>query len=302
MRLRLLHRGWIQLASLVLLICGAAVIAHRLGRSAAVENAERSARALSQLDVWRAELDRQTSQLNASRHATERALREVTRRVSVLQMRTIQLDMLARRLVERVEFVGEEFDFDTDPPLGGPEEAPDLRADQQDRTAELAADVQVLSAQLDDRWLQLEVLDDLLRWRSLSAEIRPEGRPVSSGYVSSRFGVRTDPFTGRKAQHRGIDFAGRQGTQVVAVASGIVIWSGRREGYGQMVEIDHGQNHITRYAHNAANLVAVGDVVSRGQTIARLGATGRATGPNLHFEVLLDGHAVNPSPYLELND
>jgi len=124
------------------------------------------------------------------------------------------------------------------------------------------------------------------------------GSPVTAGYVSSQFGSRTDPFTGRLAFHKGVDFAGRAGADVVAVASGVVIWSGPRFGYGDMVEVNHGNGYVTRYAHNADNLVAVGDTVRRGQVIARMGDSGRATGPNLHFEVLLNDKVVDPLTYI----
>jgi murein DD-endopeptidase MepM/ murein hydrolase activator NlpD len=156
----------------------------------------------------------------------------------------------------------------------------------------------VLDEQLADRNRQLTVLEDFLLNRKLLDEIRPEGRPVTAGYISSRFGNRTDPFTGRRAFHKGIDFAGREGSDVVAVASGVVIWSGERSGYGELVEVNHGNGYVTRYGHNADNLVAVGDTVKRGQIIARMGDTGRATGPNLHFEVLLNGKAVDPLTYI----
>jgi murein DD-endopeptidase MepM/ murein hydrolase activator NlpD len=121
---------------------------------------------------------------------------------------------------------------------------------------------------------------------------------VTSGYISSRFGTRNDPFTGRRAFHKGIDFAGRAGADVVVVASGVVTWSGDRYGYGQMVEVNHGNGYVTRYAHNAGNLVQVGDTVKRGDVIAQMGETGRATGPNLHFEVLHNGSAVDPLTYI----
>src|SRR5690606_12609434 len=153
--------------------------------------------------------------------------------------------------------------------------------------------------QIDDRWLQLRVLEEMLKRRDVDAAVRPEGRPVGRAYVSSAFGLRIDPFTGRRALHKGIDFAGRSGTAIVAVAAGIVTWSGPRSGYGRMVEIDHGNDLVTRYAHNAENLVQAGDVVTRGQPIARLGATGRATGPNLHFEVLRGGEAVDPLDFID---
>ena len=122
---------------------------------------------------------------------------------------------------------------------------------------------------------------------------------MTAGYVSSRFGHRTDPFTGRRAFHKGVDFAGRAGADVVAVASGVVIWSGPRYGYGELVEINHGNGYVTRYAHNADNLVVIGETVKRGQVVARMGDTGRATGPNLHFEVLHNGKAVDPLTYIQ---
>jgi murein DD-endopeptidase MepM/ murein hydrolase activator NlpD len=148
--------------------------------------------------------------------------------------------------------------------------------------------------QLTDRSRQLGVLEDLMLNRKLADEVHPEGRPVTSGYISSNFGARTDPITGRAASHSGVDFAGRLGSDIVAVASGIVTWAGDRYDYGQMVEVNHGNGYATRYAHNAENLVSVGDTVKRGDIIARMGETGRATGPNLHFEVLRDGRKVDP--------
>jgi murein DD-endopeptidase MepM/ murein hydrolase activator NlpD len=143
------------------------------------------------------------------------------------------------------------------------------------------------------------VLEDFLLNRKLQEEVHPEGRPVDTGYVSSRYGNRNDPFTGRRAFHKGIDFAGPQGAEVVAVASGVVVWSGQRYGYGEMIEVNHGNGYATRYAHNAQNLVAVGDTVKRGQRIARMGDTGRATGPNLHFEVLRNGRTVDPLTFIQ---
>ncbi len=135
--------------------------------------------------------------------------------------------------------------------------------------------------------------------RNLRDQVHPAGRPVLSGYISSYFGNRTDPFTGRTARHKGVDFAGKDGAEVVAVAAGVVTWSDSRFGFGKLVEINHGNGFVTRYAHNRENLVAVGDRIEKGQVIALMGATGRATGPNLHFEVLRDGRVVNPLTYVK---
>ncbi|NNC63352.1 MAG: M23 family metallopeptidase, partial [Gammaproteobacteria bacterium] len=206
------------------------------------------------------------------------------------------LDALGQRLTQMANLDDGEFDFSSLPSLGGPEEPLAIADSQQMSTLMTALDQ--LGAQLDDRQQQLNVLEDFLLNRKLRDEVHPEGRPVASGYISSVFGNRTDPFTGRAAFHKGVDFAGREGSDVIAVASGVVIWSGDRYGYGQMVEINHGNGYVTRYAHNSENLVAVGDTVKRGETIAVMGSTGRATGPNLHFEVLHNGRVVNPLSYV----
>ncbi len=123
-------------------------------------------------------------------------------------------------------------------------------------------------------------------------------RPVVGGWVSSRFGQRMDPFTGRPAVHRGLDFAGVDNSPILAVASGVVTRGGRAPGYGNFIEIDHGHGWVTRYGHNASNLVTAGDYVKPGQTIALMGSTGRATGTHLHFEVLYRGHHQNPARLL----
>jgi len=123
-------------------------------------------------------------------------------------------------------------------------------------------------------------------------------RPVAGGWVSSGFGQRRDPFTGRPAVHRGLDFAGLDNSAILAVAPGVVTWSGRQRGYGNLIEIDHGRGWVTRYGHNASNLVAVGDYVKPGETIALMGATGRATGTHLHFEVLYRGRHQNPARFV----
>jgi len=123
-------------------------------------------------------------------------------------------------------------------------------------------------------------------------------RPVAGGWVSSRFGQRQDPFTGRPAVHRGLDFAGLDNSAILAVAPGVVTWSGRQRGYGNLIEIDHGRGWVTRYGHNTSNLVTVGDYVKPGQTIALMGSTGRATGTHLHFEVLYRGRHQNPARFV----
>jgi murein DD-endopeptidase MepM/ murein hydrolase activator NlpD len=123
-------------------------------------------------------------------------------------------------------------------------------------------------------------------------------RPVVGGLVSSHYGQRPDPFTGLPAVHRGLDFASPDNSAILAVGPGVVTRSGRQPGYGNLIEIDHGRGWVTRYGHNALNLVIPGDYVKPGQTIALMGATGRATGTHLHFEVLYRGRQQNPARFL----
>ena len=126
----------------------------------------------------------------------------------------------------------------------------------------------------------------------------PMAMPVVGGWVSSHYGQRLDPFTGRPAIHRGLDFAGLDNSAILAAAAGVVTWSGHQGGYGNFIEIDHGNGWVTRYGHNAFNLVQPGDYVKPGQTIALMGSTGRATGTHLHFEVLYRGRQQNPGRFM----
>ena len=135
--------------------------------------------------------------------------------------------------------------------------------------------------------------------RNLEAERTPAGWPVASGWISSGFGERTDPFTGKMAKHEGLDFAGTRGSDILGVASGVVTWSGKKRGYGHLLEISHGNGYVTRYAHNDELLVKAGDEISAGQVIAKMGTTGRASSPHVHFEVLHNGKPVNPYQFVK---
>jgi murein DD-endopeptidase MepM/ murein hydrolase activator NlpD len=158
--------------------------------------------------------------------------------------------------------------------------------------------MRTFDVRLSDREAQLDVLAGVLMTQNLNERVYPQGRPVGAGWISSYFGKRTDPFTGKAANHTGVDFAGKSGAEISAVADGVVTWSADRYGYGIMVEINHGNGYTTRYAHNSRNIVAVGDEVRKGQIVALMGETGRATGPNLHFEVLHNGSRVNPVKFI----
>ena len=216
-------------------------------------------------------------------------------RIAQMNARVIRLDALGRRLTDMADLEDGEFDFNSLPALGGPEEPV---ATGSNEIPEIVETMQALGEQLDNRETQLGALESMIMGQNLSKRVYPQGRPVNSGWISSYFGKRTDPFTGKPANHTGIDFAGKFGDEVAAVADGVVTWSADRYGYGIMVEINHGNGYATRYAHNSENLVQVGDEVKKGQAVALMGETGRATGPNLHFEVLKNGRRVNPVNFI----
>ena len=243
------------------------------------------------------ELAVQRESINITRQETEDTLDALAIRLGQMNARVIRLDALGRRLTDMGGLQDGEFDFDTAPALGGPEEP--YPTGSAVAVPDVLAAMNELDSQLDDREAQLGALESVLMTQSLSERVYPAGRPVTSGWMSSYFGRRTDPFTGKPANHKGVDFAGKSGAEVVAVADGVVTWSSNRYGYGQMVEINHGNGYATRYAHNSENLVNLGEEVRKGQTVALMGDTGRATGPNLHFEVLHKGRAVNPVKFIQ---
>lgn len=236
----------------------------------------------------------QQAAVEQARDAARDRVNALAIRVASLNAQVIRLNALGGRLTEMAKLDDGEFDFSVAPGIGGPDE-PAVSAGGM--TA-LGTELDDLDARLGHQQRQLSILATLLVDRKLNEEIRPRGRPVKAGFISSYFGRRTDPFTGELREHRGIDFAAKIGTEIVAVATGVVTWAGPRQGYGSMVEVTHGNGYVTRYAHNARNLVRVGDHVQQGETIALMGATGRATGPNLHFEVWHHGRPVDPQRFI----
>jgi len=215
-------------------------------------------------------------------------------RIGEVSAHVIRLDALGKRLTEMADIDSREFNFDRDPPSGGPSDGDGVSAQIPDLSARLSQ----LEQRTDLRESQLAALENVILTRELKEEIHPEGRPVATGYISSYFGERADPFDGREAFHKGVDFAGTQGSDVVAVAAGVVTWAGPRSGYGKLIEINHGDGYTTRYAHNERTLVAVGQTVKRGEPIALMGSTGHSTGPHVHFEVLKNGRQVDPLSFI----
>ena len=226
----------------------------------------------------------------------ERRLESMTLLLAELQSRVTRLDAVGMNLTQSAGLEPGEFNFDMAPALGGP-----LMTSQEDARELIPAlegELFALSTALDDREVQLDILSELIQGEQVKSDATPSGRPILSGWLSSRYGTRIDPFSGKKAWHEGVDFAGKAGSNIVAVASGVVSWSGERYGYGKMVEVAHGDGVITRYAHNKENLVKVGDMVRRGDVVALMGNSGRSTGPPVHFEVHKNGRPVDPASYL----
>ncbi len=240
------------------------------------------------------QLAAERERLAAGEAAARQRLQAITVKLAELQSRVLRLDAFGERMAEVAGVDAEEFGFGRPPAQGGP-------ADLLGRTQALEFDrlFAELDARLDEREQQLRLFSELARDRKLERESTLTGYPVAKGWISSPYGYRVDPFNGRRAWHGGIDFVGRAGSPVVAVAAGVVTRSGRDGAYGNSVEIDHGEGLVTRYSHNRENLVAVGDLVKKGQPIATMGSTGRATGPHVHFEVTRDGRSLDPAPYIQ---
>ena len=244
----------------------------------------------------------QTSALLASleRRSHDQFLREdlpsaseldtLSLRLSQMQAELLRLNALGERLVEKANLSPEEFDFQHAPPQGGPEPLETLPTSSEEFAMEMAR----LGREIEDRGRKLRLLDQAVMERELSEDSLSPGLPVRSGYISSYFGMRKDPLHGRQSFHSGVDYAGKVGTDILAIADGLVIQSETVSGYGRLVEIRHANGLVTRYAHCKKLLVAAGDLVTKGQVIATLGSSGRSTGPHLHFEVLKEGVAINP--------
>ena len=218
-------------------------------------------------------------------------------RIGQVNAHIIRIDALGKRLAQMANISSREFNFETEPAVGGPEES-DASGGSAAQIPDLTQMLDSVERRLDTRDAQLLALENAILSRRLHDAIQPDGRPVIEGFISSYYGERQDPFTGHEAQHRGMDFAGEAGSKVVAVAAGIVTWSGQRAGFGHLIEINHGNGYVTRYAHNQRGLVNVGETVTRGEAVALMGSTGRSTGPHVHFEVLKNGQQVNPLTFI----
>jgi murein DD-endopeptidase MepM/ murein hydrolase activator NlpD len=245
---------------------------------------------------WEAEMMRHRDELAETTRAARENMNALAVRLGDLQAHTIRLNALGRRLTEKASLGRGEFNFTKPPAQGGPEGESQSLAEIE--VPDFLTSLDELAAQLDDREQQLRVMEAFYMGRELEGEVFPAGRPIEKGWISSYYGMRVDPFTGLQARHKGVDFAGKDGSGVIASAAGVVTWAGTRYGYGNLVEINHGNGYVTRYGHNSKILVQSGVEVEKGQRIALMGSSGRSTGPHVHYEVLKNGRLVDPIKYI----
>src|SRR5256714_14243788 len=213
-----------------------------------------------------------------------------------MQAQLTRLDALGERLSSLAGFRPQEFRFSEAPSLGGA--APTLMPPQNLSLAEFSDKLSAVARNLESRDDMMGVLESQLFEQAVKKKMIPTMMPVKAPYNASGFGRRVDPFTGQWAMHEGIDFLADAGSSIAAAAAGVVVFSGFHPQYGYMIDIDHGNDLVTRYAHPARLYVKEGDVVARGRKIAESGSTGRSTGPHLHFEVRFRGAAQNPAKFL----
>lgn len=246
------------------------------------------------IENWRMKIQEQDAVVEELQTDSVARRQAVGRQIADMQARLWRMEALASYMHESSGLPQDEFDFDAQVSQGGPINPEAEVLNVQNLDSKLAN----LSERLKQRETELSILDQVLMGVYTQKGAMPAGAPIVKGWMSSPFGERVDPISGKKAWHEGMDFAGANGSDVVAVANGIVVFSGRRDGYGLMVEISHGENLRTRYGHHQELLVRAGQSVKRGDVIGLMGSSGRSTGPHVHFEVLKSGKPVNPARYV----
>jgi murein DD-endopeptidase MepM/ murein hydrolase activator NlpD len=223
-------------------------------------------------------------------------LTALTMKLAELQSHVLRLNALGSRLADNANIPEKEFDFQHLPPSGGPSGTHSALSGKS--FTELLVEITELESSLNHKENQLNMLESLTLGHHIEGTRYLSGRPIVKGWLSSYFGTRKDPFNGRPTMHKGIDFAGKEDGGIIATGSGVVTWADNRYGYGLLIEINHGGGLKTRYGHNKRLLVNVGDVVEKGQIIARMGSTGRSTGPHVHYEILRNDRQIDPIKFV----
>ncbi|MEM9301199.1 MAG: M23 family metallopeptidase [Pseudomonadota bacterium] len=248
--------------------------------------------AKDRIEVMQASVAEQLEALEALRQESDRELNAMAIRLGELQARSSRVEAVGERLIRIGQLNDGEFSFGDPPAIGGPTA---FLSEGLPERVDIDGGIATLEAQLRRQAAELDVLESLIADRQLDESLQPAGRPVLAGWLSSGFGPRPDPFTGEPDYHAGLDFSGREGDDIIAVGDAVVVRATRHHQYGLLVDLDHGNGYLTRYAHNSENLVSVGDRVRAGDVIAKMGNTGRSTGVHLHFEVWYQGRRVDPS-------
>ena len=239
------------------------------------------------------EVQLQRELIDQTKRNAQADLDALAARLGQIQAHATRLNALGQKLIKIAKIDPGEFNFTQTPGLGGPDEG------DSNVQLDFGSEIDDVITELEDREQQLGVLESILMSSRMKEEVFPEGRPITRGWISSYYGMRTNPFSGKLQFHKGMDFAAKSGSEVQTVAGGVITWSGQRYGYGNLVEVNHGNGYVTRYGHNKENLVQVGDTVKKGQGIALMGSTGRSTGPHVHFEVLENGRQINPQRFVQ---
>ena len=240
-------------------------------------------------------VDLRQQELIEHKKSVQNDIDSMTLQIGKLMAQSTRLNALGSRLTEVADINQDEFNLDEEPGIGG-------------AALELTGDINTPQSlytnlfNLEDNFIKQQenfnILTQLLNEQDIEHSATPHIMPLAKGWISSYYGKRIDPFTGQQANHPGMDYSGGYNSNIVAAADGVVVWAGKRSSYGQMVEIDHGNGFMTRYAHAESIQVELGQKVSAGDAIAVMGKTGRATSEHLHFEILKNGHKVNPLPFV----
>jgi murein DD-endopeptidase MepM/ murein hydrolase activator NlpD len=238
------------------------------------------------LNVVKTGLQEQVDLVDKLHNSTGEKLDRLIGQLAAMQFQLNQLDSISASLAKKNGLTEADFVL------------PQEINTQLSKDAELTSQIEKMADALEFKVQQLSALESILQGLNIEQESKLAGRPVSKGWLSSYYGIRKDPFNGKPTMHKGIDFAGEEGSEVVATGAGIVTWAGNRSGYGGLVEIDHGNGLRTRYGHNSVLTVKKGDIVTKGQAVALLGNTGRSTGAHVHYEVLENGRQIDPLPFI----
>ena len=283
------YLGYFFATVLITLVAGLVVLGVRVSKHEAVDSAV--------IENWQGTITEHRSELDGLQQQALAKNDALTNQLSKMQGRLWRIEALAAPMRDLSGLQDDEFNFEQTVAQGGPlaEEAREFA------WVDLQTQLNQLALQLDRREKELGILDTVMVELQRSEQVQLSGRPIAKGWLSSAYGNRMDPITGQPAWHAGVDFAGSQGSDVLAVASGVVVFADRRDGYGKLVEINHGNGVSTRYGHHDKLLVKAGEIVKKGDVIGLMGSSGRSTGPHVHFEVLRNGRNIDPTRFISGN-